>query len=294
MIEFRLKTKIHPAELEQKKGKILTDEDYNVLLTRATKILKPDGRPLAVYLPGAVKDTMDTAYPELRKIKMRSDNRGLASGTKRVNAGGTRTRSMPIQSGILGAMDPAPNRNFCRLTNYTREHVDRWESTFPLLHEIAAAFAKYVPDRFAAQASYAEKTEAEWIVPNTPFTTITINNSYSTGVHTDKGDLDAGFSCLAVGRKGTFTGGYLTFPEYRVAANMQHGDLMLMDAHEWHGNTGMFCEHGRLSEGPCTICNAERISVVCYYRSEMVKCGTIDQEDAKRSAWAEKRALVGQ
>jgi hypothetical protein len=291
MIEARLRTKIHPQELDQKKGKILTDKDYNVLVAGRARILKPNGKPLCVFLPGAVREEMDEAYGTLQGIKMKSDNRGLASGSKRVNAGGNRTRAMPVHSGIMGAMDPAPNRNYCRLTHYTREHTDKWEATWPLLKAVASNFKEYVPDRFEAQNARARNTHTEWVVPGTPFTTVTINNSYSTGVHTDKGDLDEGFSCLAVGRRGNWSGGRLTFPEYRVAVDMQHGDLILMDAHEWHGNTAMICECGdRLSAGPCTICGSERISVVCYYRTEMAKCESMSHEDAKRSAWAEARA----
>lgn len=290
MIEARIRTRIQPQELAQKVGKILTDRDYNLLLTGMSKLLKPDGKPLAVYLPGIVRDEMDEAYPTLQRMKMRSDNRGLASGSKRVNAGGSRTRSMPIHSGIIGAMDPAPNRNYCRLTHYTREHTDHWKATWPLLGAIAGCFEAYVPDRFAAQTAKAKNTHTEWIVPNTPFTTITVNNTYSTGVHTDKGDLDDGFSCLAVGRRGDWSGGRLVFPEYRVAVDLQHGDLILMDAHEWHGNTKITCKCNHLlSEGPCTICGSERISVVCYYRTEMAKCESMSEEDAKRSAWAEAR-----
>lgn len=282
MIDLRLRTKVHPAELEQKKGKLVTDEDYNVLLTRAVTVRKPDGKPLCVYLPGAVKAEMDEAYPMLRKIKMQSDNRGLASGTKRINAGGNRTRAMPVHSGIMGAMDPVPNRPICRLTAYTREHVDKWEGTFPLLRAISNHFERHVPDRFANQQAKCEQTREEWVVPGTPFTTVTINNTYATGVHTDSGDLDEGFSCLAVGRSGHFTGGRLVFPEYRIAADLQHGDLLLMDAHEWHGNTRLV-KHTE---------DAERVSVVCYYRTRMFQCGSQAEEDAKRQEWAERRVAA--
>jgi hypothetical protein len=282
VIDLRLRTKISPQELEQKKGKLVTDEDYNVLLTRAVKIRKPDGKPLAIYLPGGVGPEMEEAYPMLRKIKMQSDNRGLASGTVRVNAGGNRTRAMPVHSGIMGAMDPVPNRPVCRLTAFTREHVEAWTGTFPLLRRIAAQFAAHVPDRFAAQKARAEQTHHDWVVPGTPFTTITINNTYATGVHTDAGDLDEGFSCIAVGRAGHFSGGRLVFPEYRVAVDMQHGDLLLMDAHEWHGNTRL-TKHSE---------DAERVSVVAYYRTQMAACGSADDEDRKRQAWAERRVAA--
>ena len=291
MISLRLRTKISEKELASKKGKILTENDYNVLLTRSAKLLKPDGSLLCIYLPSAVRAEMQSSYSMLTKIRMKSDNRGLASGTKRINAGGTRTRAMPIYSAILGSLDPTPRRPYCRLNSYSREHVERWESLFPLLGKIDANFAEYAPDRYAAQRKFAERTHEDWLVPDTAFTTITVNNTYSTGVHTDKGDLDEGFSCLAVSRNGDYQGGCLAFPEYRVAVDMQDGDLILMDAHEWHGNTAMFCRCGnQLKEGPCDTCEAERISVVCYYRTNMKECGSKPDEDQKMHEKAESHA----
>lgn len=297
MIELRLRSKVSERELNQKIGKVLTPEDYNLLLTRAARVLKPNGKPLCVYVPGYLADEMDAAYPILRRLRGKTDNRGLASGTKRISAGGNRTRSMPVMSSIMGAMDPAPNRDYCRLTSYTRDNLEKWEALKPLLRRIAEGFSEHVPQRYAAQAEYAVRTHKDWMVWGTPFTTITVNNSYATGVHTDKGDLEEGFSCLAVCRRGTFTGGYLTFPEYRVAVDMQDGDLLLMDAHEWHGNTRLRCSclhpDNQMSEGPCSLCLAERISVVCYYRTEMKKCQSRQEEDARRIAWSESRVKSG-
>ena len=118
-------------------------------------------------------------------------------------------------------------------------------------------------------------------------------NSYSTGVHKDKGDLDAGFSALACLRRGTYTGGVLTFPQYRVGADMQDGDLMLMDAHQWHGNTKMICACGdQVQKRPCVTCGAERISVVCYYRTRMAKCGTAEEEYQRALDNTEKRSKL--
>lgn len=291
MIEARLRTKVSAPELEQKIGKVLTREDVNLVLAGPSRILLPSGHPLCIYLPGVVKVELDEVWPLLRSIKMSTDNRGLASGTQRINAGGKRTRTMPVFSGIMGSMDSGPGRGYCRLTNYTRENVVKWAGMVPFLQRISAEFYRHVPDRFSNQHRAAMQTEQEWLVPGTPFTTITINNSYSTGVHTDKGDLDAGFSCLAVGRGGNYSGGWLSFPEYRVGVDMQHGDLLLMDAHQWHGNTAMVCSCGSvLSRGPCKVCGSERVSVVCYYRTKMAQCGTIEEENQKRVEKLESRA----
>jgi hypothetical protein len=80
-------------------------------------------------------------------------------------------------------------------------------------------------------------------------------------------------------RRGTYTGGVLVFPRLRVAVDLQDRDLILMDAHEWHGNTAI-----------AGLPDAERISVVSYYRSAMATCGTPDQEHEKALANVLKRS----
>lgn len=283
MVELRLRSKTTEKELKEKVGKILTDEDYNILITRAAKVLKPNGDLLLVYLPGAVKEATDEAYETLTKIRMPTDTRRYASGTQFVKAGKTRMRSKPILSGTIGYVEKSKAFQYCRLTAFTNKKVKRWQKLQPLFKTIAAEFAEMVPERYANQMKKVENTEPEWIIKGTPFTTITVNNTYPTGVHTDQGDLDEGFSCLAVCRRGNFAGGRLTFPEYRVSVDLQDGDLLLMDAHEWHGNTEIVCECGNvLDYGPCETCGAERISVVCYYRTNMEECGTLQEEEKKK------------
>lgn len=288
--ELRVRSKISEDAMQQRVAKILTAGDYDVRLTGPARVMQPNGRPLCVYLPGAVKDQMDTAYPVLTTIRGLTENRGYASGTGEKFTQNNLQRAKPVMSSILGSFESSGFYKFCRLTSWTANELDkRWPTLMPLWQGIAEEFEHNVPDRFAAQKARADDTPQEWIIRGTPFTTITVNNTYPTGVHKDAGDLDEGFSCLAVGRRGDFEGGHLTFPEYRVAVDMQDGDLILMDAHAWHGNTVMHCACGdRLSEGPCTTCGAERISVVAYYRSNMVRCGDAAEEQEKAAAWAER------
>ena len=44
-----------------------------------------------------------------------------------------------------------------------------------------------------------------------------------------------------------------------------------MDAHEWHGNTELDLKSA----------DAERISLVLYYRTNMLQCGTAEEEIEK-------------
>jgi hypothetical protein len=112
-------------------------------------------------------------------------------------------------------------------------------------------------------------------------------------VHTDKGDLDKGFSTIFTLRRGEYTGGRFVFPEYRVAVDMQDGDLILMDAHQWHGNTAIVCRCGSRLTQMCRTCDAERISVVSYMRTAMTSCGSEEEEIKKAQEFREKTKGAG-
>jgi hypothetical protein len=271
MIDLRIRSRVSGAELDDKIGKVCTDDDYNVLLTRDTLVRKPDGTILCIYRKHAFPPALlEASYPTLHSLRSeKTTNRGLASGTPRVRMyAGSRTYTKPTSSAIIGAYNRSSPYHFCRLTAWTGRETERFAELRPLFQAIGQEFAALVPDRYAAQMAQVARTEPDWVIPGTPFTTITVNNTYPTGVHTDKGDLEAGFSNLTVLRRGTYSGGIFLFPEYRVGVDMQDGDLLLMDAHEWHGNTTLT----PLSE------DAERISVVAYYRTKMVACGTAEAE----------------
>lgn len=318
--ELRVRTRIDPDDLDRKRGKVLTVDDLDVLLTGPTALYLPDGRLLAKYLPGALRDNdlKSQSLDTLREIvKSESDNRGDASGYERVKLKpeATRTRTPLLPSAVAGAIDPGGAYRYCRLTAFTGKEWERWAGLHPLFRTIDRNFKRYVPDRYAAQQGFIERTDPAWIVGDTVFTTITVNRSYPTGVHTDSGDLDEGFSNLAVYRSGSYEGGIFTFPEFRVGVDMQDGDLLLMDAHQWHGNTEMTCRVCGDGMGPPADknepyraayertfgkpaptfypshneCGTERISIVCYYRTKMAECGTKEEEYARARQWAEKR-----
>jgi hypothetical protein len=282
MIDLRIRSRVSGAELDAKVGKVCTPDDYNVLLTRDTLVRKPNGEVLCIYRRSAFPPALlEQSYPVLHSLKSeKTTNRGLASGTPRVRMyAGSRTYTKPTSSAIIGAFNRSSPYHFCRLTAWTGRETERFGELRPLFQAIGSEFATLVPDRYQAQMEQVRLTEPEWVIPGTPFTTITVNNTYPTGVHTDKGDLEAGFSNLTVLRRGDYTGGVFLFPEYRVGVDMQDGDLLLMDAHEWHGNTAIT----PLSE------DAERISVVAYFRTKMVACGTAEVEAARAQELADKQ-----
>jgi len=284
LTKVKLMTKLSDAEVLEMEGKMVRDEDYDVLLTGASYVVKPglSKEPLCVYLPGAVKAECDAAYPFLTKIRDKTDNRGAASGTQRVRTTAKITRAKRVASSILGSMDPQGGRwPYCRLTAYTAREATDWQEMRPLFQAIAKRFEEHVPHRYANQVQECRKTDPDWVIPGTPFTTITVNNTYPTGIHTDKGDLDSGFSTLVSIHRGEWDGARIVFPQYRVAADLGDGDLILMDAHEFHGNTIIICKCGHNLDEACPDCGAERISVVAYFRTRMTNCGSMTEEQQR-------------
>lgn len=285
MISLRARSRVPQAELDLKVGKVLGDDAYNVLLTGPSRVYMPNGRLLCVYLPGAMAGHVtEEQYQILHALRSQTtNNRGVSSGSKGVYVGEQKRQYfMHVSSNILGAFDPAGSYKFCRLTSWTGQNLPAWQALQPALARVGAQLAEYVPDRYEAQMEEIRKTHADWVIPGTPFTTITVNNTYPTGMHTDKGDLDKGLSTIFVQRRGAYTGGRFLFPEFRVGVDLQDNDLILMDAHQWHANTAITCACGERRTRYCEACGAERISVVSYMRSNMVKCGS-EAEEIRRA-----------
>lgn len=289
--EIRLRNARSADDLNAMVGKPPTDDDYSMVLTGRVRVLKPDRTDLCVYLPGELTDLMCDAYDVLHMLKdERTDNRGDASGTVRMKRGDQkRTRSSLVASALLGSVDPSGIYPYCRLTSWTGQHLAEWLTLSPLLRAINSSLREHVPDRWARQRDAINDVPEEWRCGGTVFTTITVNNTYSTGVHRDAGDYEPGFSTLAVWSEGIY-GGALVFPKWRVGVPMRTGDLLLMDAHELHGNTMMFNEAGAEVKGYAP--GAERISIVAYMRTKLTECGTYHEELAKARAYADRRTGV--
>ncbi len=297
MMEFRVRSKRSDEFMNKFKGSQVQQGMIAAKLEGAARLYKPNGDLLLVYLPGAVKDLSESMWEDFSSIRLATSNRGYASGAKTMEKKRSdkkmgRVSAPTITSSILGTIDMDYRKSkevVCRLTTFTAREVEKWDRLLPMFDRIAERFEKNVPDRYTAQVAKARVTEPEWVIKGTPFTTITVNNTYPTGIHTDKGDLDEGFSTLAVLRRGMFEGGWLTFPQYGVTVDMKDGDLLLMDAHEWHGNTPLLCsfcgeslrKYGHRCENMVGV-SPERVSIVSYYRTEVEKCGTDEEEIVKR------------
>jgi len=178
-----------------------------------------------------------------------------------------------VMSGIAGWFDRYPRIPYGRATSYTAREPEKFAMAYPFLQSLAKGFKDLLPLRYNNQMEAAKKLDPHFLIPKTPFTTVTVNKSFRTACHFDAGDLTVGLSnLLTLSNNGNYRGCHLVAPEYRVAVNPRPGDLLLINNHEvMHGNTQIKL----LDE------EAERISLVVYFREKMLELGSKEYEDCR-------------
>lgn len=296
---IRLTTCLPDEEVDKLGGTHLPENCYDHLLQEDAEVYKPDGTLLLKFRKGILPlDLCQRSYESVRSAATPNENRGMAGGilteekakelgmvktggtsgrgkgvrAKRINSDGTISNTsvaIPVLSGVMGSMDRNARFPYCRTTAWNNANPEKFAKAMPLIQRISDVFKNEVPDRWKAQKDRCDKTAEEWVIPNTVFTTITVNKNWQTAVHKDQGDLAEGFGVMSAFSAGGYKGCYLVFPKYRVAADMRTGDVILCDVHEWHGNTPLVPQEGKPHE---------RISCVFYYRENMLKCGTAKEE----------------
>ena len=281
-------------EADRLAGTFVDRRHYDVLVREDFEVYRPDGRPVLVYRAGVIPDRVCLeAWRALRRVPHGTDNRGLAAGGVADEAavgvrtiarmkGRSRVRYRPIvhggrvsrndyaarvESGIAGYFDRTSRQPYCRLTAFNVNEPARWAAAVPFIQAVDAVFRRELPTPYGIQRAVCEGVP-DFHVTGTAFTTITVNRNWRTAVHKDVGDLAAGFGCMAVLEHGTYRGGYLVFPRWRIAVDMRMGGVLLADVHEWHGNTPIVGVRGRY----------ERIACVFYVRERIGRCGSAADE----------------
>lgn len=257
-------------------------EDLALRIERDAQVFKPSGDRLMLLCRGALSQgSADAAYPLLHDLrKHKTGNRPSYTGDtgthqNNVRKDGVRSRTnrvrrdLEVSSNILGFFDRSPRFPFCRESAFSKQNHEQWGACRPLIQEVATLFAEHIPERQRAQAEAAERTHPAYVIPGTPFTTLTVNNTIAAAYHRDAGDYKPGFGVMCVLRRGEYTGGDLVLPAYGVGVDLQDRDVIFFDVHELHGNLPILGV-GEASEPEKG--GYERISVVFYFREKMVDC----------------------
>lgn len=284
-----------PAHLPEERiaplrGKFLADDSFDIVVGGGAEeepvtVRRPDGEILLKYLPNTIPaELCATAFAVLRTLDGRPRNRGTAAGypairpplldgsiskTLRVPAKILSRELRGVNSTIVGAFERnSPRYPVCRLSTFNINHPDRFAAVVPYFQAIDRVFETAMPERRAAQMDLVRRTHPAWMVSGTAFTTVTVNKDFRTAVHQDVGDLKEGFGVMSCLRAGHYQGCFTVFPAFRVAVDMSTGGVLLADVHQWHGNTELRGKPNRY----------ERVAVVLYYRADMHRCGSPEEE----------------
>jgi hypothetical protein len=186
----------------------------------------------------------------------------------------------------------------CRLTHFTRTNYQKYNDGLPFIQRINEMFEKLIPDAYQKQLERADQ-KPHLKIPETAFSTITINRNFRTALHKDAGDFSEGFGNLTVIERGSYHGGYTVFPQFGVGVDVRSGDFLAMDVHQWHSNTAIYeTKEDQISNSKLDKIfndNPEvgtvgldkkytRLTFVCYLREKILKCSeTIDPRFLKES-----------
>ena len=260
-------------------GTFATDNDYDYLVENPTLAIDENGNELFSFMPNAIPNQLaKNAYKPLFKAAKHTNNRGTAveknAAEYQIKKDGTRSNtrgvySQEILSSIVGYFDRYTRTPYCRLTRFTEQENEDWLKIVPLIKEIDNCFKENCPKTYKMQKEIADNSSQDFVIKDTAFTTGTVNRNWQTAYHRDAANLDGGMAGMTLVGSGNYSGGYLVFPEYRVAVNVRSTDVIVMNnTHLVHGNTKL---EGKLG-------NYNRISLVCYFRQGITKCGTMLQE----------------
>ena len=253
-------------------GTYLDVRHYDRIIRDNTTVLKPDGTPLLIYALNAIPDNLwRLGYNCGKDLPLQSSNRIAAAGGTRfrpVKRDRTRSHTVqarPVPSGVVGFLDRVSRNQYCRMSTLTLDHYPAFKAAHPFVEAVSQQFERLAPERWAAQRRFIDEVSPDFYIPNTVFTTFTVNRNWRTAAHPDKGDYRPGFGVMmAMGR---FDGGELIFPKFRTAVDMRPGGLLLADVHELHGN-------GLLD----VRAPHQRLSFVFYARENMRDCGSAAEE----------------
>jgi len=299
-------------ELKQLKGHHLDDAWILHMFDEDVDIFNEEGKFILSFRKNKLKETK-VGFDNYKKMLNPSRGRGASAGLinpdllywkKRnlVNTKGISTGYMvkgkvskmkvnnPVYSTPVGYFDKSTGglgKDLpCRLTSFTKTNLEEFENGRPFLKEIAENYKSIRPEEYNIQNQRAD-LKTDFKIPDTPFSTVTLNRNFRTALHKDAGDF-GGVACLSVLEEGKFNGGIFMIPRFGIGVNMRHGDLLIADVHQFHCNTELWTtpeqdEYNKFNCPSFKKINKEtgvaglehdftRMSFVCYLREKMINC----------------------
>lgn len=254
--------------------KFLPDNAYDTLIIADTDGYDSNGKMLFSFRKNVIPfDVLKLGVDSFKDSIERTEGRGAASGSShyRIRKDGTTAHTHVgnwVESGNVGYMDASAMVRYCRKTAFAKNYFDQFKEGIPFVKKVDDLYRELCPLYYDKQKAMADKTNRNYVIQDTSFTTVTVNKNFQTACHKDQGDYQDGMGNLCVYREGSFEQGYFCLPEFKVAVDMQNCDMLFVDVHRWHGNLAF------------RNCSPDwlRISFVMYYREYMYQCKSPSEE----------------
>jgi len=187
------------------------------------------------------------------------------------------------KSNVIGYIDTpvraGNNLSGTHLSKYCIDYPQRYKETIPLVEQMSDLFKEFDKDRWNL---LDEKIEDDYRIGNSCFSTVTINSSWQSATHYDANNGDNLFACMVVvedyTNKNEYKGGHFLLPEFKIAFNVRHGDIILCNTQSYlHCNSPLIATEptkivGKFSSQDIT--NGwyfNRLSIVAYLKKSCIK-----------------------
>ena len=291
---LKVKAQTDYKSFAKRSGTFVKESEIHTIINYNCDAYDEQGEPLFFFRKNVIPANLcKTAYYALRTAATGTNNRGDAAGFhhplenttikgQRLESGkpqkrftvvkkdGTLdsvARAQHVKSGIIGYFDRNVRFPYCRQTAWTEKNFPNYIKSKKYIQAISDEFKKASPERYEEQKKAIDRTHNDFKIEKTVFTTVTVNKNFRTAIHIDAGDYEKGLGNIAVLQAGEYKGGETCLPRYGIGFDVRNTDVCFFNVHEWHGNLPI------IAKKPY-----ERISLVCYYRKNMDKCGSSKEE----------------
>lgn len=246
-------------------GKFIDYDDTWLILKENNDEVYHEGKLICKILRNEISEELCKLGEKcfMETSKMISTNRGAAGGQSSRTKKNNYETSNGVHSSIVGYIDSANHKRPCRLTQYTRDHIEKFNESLPFINKVNELFKENVEDRYKKQYERAQKSK--YNIDKTAFSTITVNYNFRTALHKDSGDYEEGFGNIVVLDK-DIEGGYLLYPQYKFGIELKRGDYCALNVHEWHCNSNIIYKNEK----------GYRMSFVFYLREKIINCDKVN------------------
>ena len=254
-------------------GKLYEIEPDDNVFRETVKVVDIDtGKTIALLLKNVITDpALIEAGRKLTTFKGMSERRADASGERKYfepKSGNPRKVHLgKMAPSVMLGYEARDNYHPCRMTALTRKHRDLFDTdAVSLVQCVSRLFCEHCPEEYKRQSDFIGDCNQNMVLPDTVFTSLTVNMTWRTALHKDKGDFRSGLGNLCCFKYGEYSGGEIMMPNYKIAFDLQEGDVIFMDVHEPH------CNNVLEGEG--------RVSLICYARQQIkLRCQDAEKED---------------